>query len=81
MFSIEWYLLKSIWIYNIFVFPSGAYTNKSERFSTHEQVTYSCPFEKHRFSKLSPLNFTLLFHAWDVEYWSQKHKKTYEMPI
>jgi hypothetical protein len=38
----------------IFVFPSGVYTNKSEGFPTREQATYSCPCEKHGFSKFSP---------------------------
>ena len=37
-----------------FVFPLGAYTNKSEGFSNSEQSTYSCPCEKHGFSQLSP---------------------------
>jgi hypothetical protein len=38
----------------LFVFPSGVYTNKSEGFPLREQVTYSCPCEKHGFSKFSP---------------------------
>jgi hypothetical protein len=35
-------------------FPSGEYRNKSEGFPTREQATYSCPCEKHGFSKFSP---------------------------
>jgi hypothetical protein len=37
-----------------FVFPSGVYPNKSEGFPKREQATYSCPCEKHGFSKFSP---------------------------
>ena len=41
----------------IFVFPSAAYTNKSQSFPTREKATYStasCPCAKRGFSKFSP---------------------------
>jgi hypothetical protein len=41
--------------YTIFlVFISGVYTNKSEGFPMREQARYSCPCEKHGFSKFNP---------------------------
>jgi hypothetical protein len=55
-------LLKSFKIYTtFFVFPSGLYTNKSEDFPRREQATYSCPCEKHGFSKPSPHNCPCAF--------------------
>jgi len=35
-------------------FSFSVYTNKLEGFPTREQATYSCPCEKHGFSKFSP---------------------------
>ena len=46
VFFIEVLLDKKIF----FVFPS----NKSGGFPMHELATYSCPCEKHGFSKFSP---------------------------
>lgn len=44
------------WSTNFFVFPSGAYTNKSDGLPKREQATYSCPCEKHGFAKFNPHN-------------------------
>jgi hypothetical protein len=57
-------------IYTIFfVFLSGVYTNKSEGFPMREQARYSCPREKHWFSKFSPHTYNdfLVLCWWSLQ--------------
>jgi hypothetical protein len=61
-----------------FVFPSGAYTNKSEGFPTHEQAIYNCLCEKYGFFKFSL--YTCSDYHLKMVLLIQKSSRTYVQP-